>query len=392
MSTLRIDTPARVEHGDQVEISARLAWGAESFVMTFRGPSHALRADGADAFVVNCLPLAMQLKLDIQADAPVSATLLASLNEAQTIFACWYPAMQRVAVHAPVRADESANSSSPVSTACFFSGGVDSFFSVMRQLESINQLVFVHGFDIPLKNTALRSSVAERMREAARTLNRPVVEVESNVRELTDRITSWPLQQFGASLAAVALLLGPVANRVLIPASESFAHLEPCGSHPLLDYLWSTERIHIEHDGAFASRNDKIAMLADRPEAMNALRVCWENPGNAFNCGSCEKCLRTMIALEIVGALDRCTNFPIALSVEAVSRMSIPFDLVLFHVEENLRVLRASGRRPDIVQALALAVERYHARRTAKDLLGLSPRGWYQLLRSTARGLFVRSR
>ncbi len=39
--------------------------------------------------------------------------------------------------------------------ACFFSGGVDSFYSVIAHAKRITHLIFVRGFDIPIANRAL---------------------------------------------------------------------------------------------------------------------------------------------------------------------------------------------------------------------------------------------
>ena len=51
------------------------------------------------------------------------------------------------------------------------------------------------------------------------------------------------------------------------------------------------------HDGAEARRCDKLRRLAESAPALKGLRVCWQDAG--FNCGRCEKCLRTMIALHL---------------------------------------------------------------------------------------------
>ena len=76
----------------------------------------------------------------------------------------------------------------------------------------------------------------------------------------------------------------------------------PC-SHPALDPLWSTEAVEVVHDGAETRRVDKVAALAASPLALRYLRVCWENRGGAYNCGRCGKCMRTMVDLDLAGAL-----------------------------------------------------------------------------------------
>ena len=38
---------------------------------------------------------------------------------------------------------------------CFFSGGVDSFYTLLEQQAEITHLICIHGFDIPVENKAL---------------------------------------------------------------------------------------------------------------------------------------------------------------------------------------------------------------------------------------------
>src|SRR5690606_18532962 len=44
---------------------------------------------------------------------------------------------------------------------------------------------------------------------------------------------------------------------------------------------------------------------------------CWRDP-RAYNCGKCEKCLRTMIMLELNGHLERCATLPTELNLDDV--------------------------------------------------------------------------
>ena len=62
--------------------------------------------------------------------------------------------------------------------------------------------------------------------------------------------------------------------------------------------------------GCEASRLDKLDVVAREPAARHSLRVCWENRGGAYNCGRCEKCLRTMVAMDALGVLDAVRPLP----------------------------------------------------------------------------------
>ena len=99
------------------------------------------------------------------------------------------------------------------------------------------------------------------MRAAAADLGKELIEVETNMRAITDPYETWHLAH-GIGIAAVALLLQGQLERIYVPASFAYADLAPWGTHPLLDPLWGTEAIDLVHDGCELVRAEKVA--ADR--------------------------------------------------------------------------------------------------------------------------------
>ena len=57
------------------------------------------------------------------------------------------------------------------------------------------------------------------------------------------------------------------------------------------------------------NRVERLALISQYPVLLDNIRVCWMDSA-AYNCGQCEKCLRTMVALEGLGALQHCRAFP----------------------------------------------------------------------------------
>jgi hypothetical protein len=273
MPDLIIGQPRIEADGCQLKATSNICMPNGEAELWFRGPADALVFHGADAFLVTMLTTAMRLGLRIVVESEISPRLYASLGRIQDIFCCWYRDCQRVTIET---FGLSAPAPSTAGTASFFSGGVDSLFTAYSHLEEINTLVLVHGFDIPLQNISLREQASQTLARAARTMSKRLIEIETNCRQLTNRHADWTYYQFGPALGAVAILLGGCANRVLIPASESYAHLDPCASHPLLDPLWSTETVEVDYDGGESSRNQKVSLIAQHPEILPMLRVCWE--------------------------------------------------------------------------------------------------------------------
>jgi hypothetical protein len=152
-------------------------------------------------------------------------------------------------------------------------------------------------------------------------------------------------------------------GKVFIAASHTYAELFPWGSHPLTDSMWSSDATEIVHDGADASRSEKLRRIVQAPPLLEGLRVCWMDAG--YNCGRCEKCLRTMAALRALGAST--PELPRLESVTPIKRLRIdgPSELTFF--DDDLRQARLAGDRP-LARALEACILRYHTRRWLSDV------------------------
>jgi diphthamide synthase (EF-2-diphthine--ammonia ligase) len=272
----------------------------------------------ADAALTAALLPAMARVERVRVADPVSARLLANLPKIQDVFVSWSrqselmkgvePVFRHVSVDAVARESESAAPSGGV--AAFFSGGVDSFYTALKHRHEITALVFVHGFDVSLDDHAQRDHVVRRLRRAADELKLPLLEVETDVREFLDLSVHW-LDAHGAALAGVAQLLGGAFRRLYVPSTDTYGTLAPMGSHPLVDPLWSTERVEIVHDGCEANRVDKLRAIEGAPAAREGLRVCVRKGSSSYNCGECWKCLRTMVGLRVLGTAARFDTLPV---------------------------------------------------------------------------------
>jgi hypothetical protein len=182
-------------------------------------------------------------------------------------------------------------------------------------------------------------------------LGKPLIEVETNLKQFGEPYVRWNMY-VGSALASVGLLLSPRLRRVYIPSTGSYADLSPDGSHPLLDPLWSTESVTFVHDGGEATRVEKVMALARNEVALQYLRVCWENRDGKYNCGRCEKCLRTMVSLTIADALEECATFDGPIDVDAVAALRLPNQHTRAFFAENLAALAASGKHARLARAL----------------------------------------
>src|SRR5262249_20650425 len=97
-------------------------------------------------------------------------------------------------------------------------------------------------------------------------------------------------------------LLSKGISTILIGSTFPYGETVPHGSHPMIDGLFSSMLLDVEHDGAHFNRLEKTLYVARSPEAMEVLRVCTRNLNESeINCSRCQKCLRTMLTLDLAG-------------------------------------------------------------------------------------------
>ena len=356
-----------VEQGAQgwrlsAAVHSALAEDGERLHFTVHGGAPEWLAVTGDAFLAALLMPAMALGEELVIEAPVSARLRRSTRTVMDIYTSWWGDRHRVVplrCAAPVAPVDHVG---PGAVGLYFTGGVDSFYSLLKDVElstdagheSVTHLLYAnfeghHGRPY--------DRLLGRLRRAAEETDRELVVIDTNVRSLTDRAVYWP-DYHGAALASVALALQGLLGRCLIAASDQYRHLPPLGSHPVLDHLWSTERLEIVHDGAEATRTDKVVRQIARSRlALETLNVCWRSEP-AHNCGMCEKCLRTMAALEMADSLDRCTTLPRMLDIQALRDVHMPGEPERDAMRSVATDATSRGRH-DIAEAIEDGLRRY---------------------------------
>ncbi|WP_269938286.1 hypothetical protein [Arthrobacter sp. HY1533] len=295
---------------------------------------------GSGAWLPATLPMAMRHGMELRLAGPQDPIALENAAGVQSLLDSWYSNLRSI---------EIVSVSDPVperlqqrGVGSFFSGGADSFYSAIERSEDITHLIFVTGFDIDVDDEALSQKALDGARGAAKSLGKELVEVRTNIRHMSEGLLDWGTHYHGAALATVGLLLGDVLERVIIPASYHTSDLFPWGSHPELDSLWNSSSVTFEHHGESATRPEQVERISKSDAAMDHLRICWENPGGAFNCGQCEKCIRTMVNLRVVGSLERCRTLPDAIDIQRLRSFRPEHGSAIF-AKQNLEAMKTHG-------------------------------------------------
>lgn len=306
----------------------------------------------SDIFLISTLIPAMKLGENLSVAGTISEKLYKNIPKIQDILCSWYPELKKINVNAE---HFTKGDGLLTGTACFFSGGVDSFYTLLKHKDEITKIIYVRGFDVGLYEREYLDMMSRAVRKMADALGKELIEVETNVHVFGDQYVDWSYQYHGSALASVASLLANKINKIYIPSSYTYKDVFPWGTHPMLDNLWSTERIEIIHDGCEASRIQKIQKIITNPCALDHLRVCIDRTSGFYNCSECEKCVRTMISLHAFGVLDKCKTFRgFDMNAEAISKLKLNEHTIIFQ-KENYNALPEG----EIKAALKIAIDNF---------------------------------
>jgi hypothetical protein len=322
-------------------------------------------ATGSATFLFATLGAASKLAVPLHVRGAVPAGFLALARSFMHDAAAWNSRWLDEYHEVPLDVTSSPLAPEPATegrgVACFFSGGVDSFDTVLRHPDEITHLIYVHGYDTPLANTKMRATILQSLRRAAAGLGKPLIEVETNLREL---LPQWGHPVATLTEMGIAYLLSPQFRRVYIASDYAGYWPGDCPPQQLPEAeLVDLDTVQIIFDGRGRRRCEKTAQLATSQTALSTLRVCWLNKSMAYNCGQCEKCLRTMFALHLAGALDRCQTFDRPIELSAVRRMllhavEVPFwQEILEGLERGADVELAAGVRERMRHLAPLGME-----------------------------------
>jgi hypothetical protein len=358
-----------------VRLSARLRGGSDlPPSLWFEVPAAfgaGLSARG-DPFLPGLLLRALQRPGPIVIEAEISPELLASARRVAALLETWGLPPGRVrGTTVEIQAPVGIAARRGTAVGAFFSGGVDSFYTVLKNINrypvgdsrSLTHLIVLHGFDMHADDGAVFERRAGPLREAATALGKGFLTLRTNLRELLDD-DHFDITH-GVVLAGAGHAMAGLFHTLYVASSYPYSELRPWGSHPNLDPLWSSERVDFVHDGSERSRPEKIALIARSPVGLRALRVCL-GQGEAYNCGKCEKCVRTMLGLAAHGVLGQAATFPSPLDPDEVERIFVP-EFIRIRWKEICRELAA--REPALARAAERAVARSERRDAAWSVL-----------------------
>ncbi len=331
---MRIDQLTQHVDGDLAQVSATITWEERDAppeklsLYTLARFQEDLACHPHTFLLATFIPAMLYGEKRLKIEGQVCPQLRNGLNTAREFLRHWYGDSG----HGPIAIEPTQGFVAPYPlssprTASYMSGGVDALTTLrLNRLDfpkdhpaSIRDGILITGYGIR-KNSGSRDRQKELqedsafLAELATQEDLTIIPIQTNFSVLYSDIHRFSIEGSGAYLAAIAHAFPTRFSSAIISASYKVTYLPPWGTHPLLDPNYSSCATTIRHEWIQLTRQEKVAVLAEWDRGLQCLHVCNHNkefyPKGALNCGSCDKCLRTMMELLLYGALNRCPTFP----------------------------------------------------------------------------------
>jgi hypothetical protein len=384
LKQMRIQDLRTEKRQDRTRVAATVVWedcdrpSYELFFETGNDYANALTCN-PNAFLIGSIVPALHYGEErVFIDAEICPELRKHLMNVMLTLCHWYyrDTRQPVRIEAPSQS-RLPSPRTPERAGLFFSGGIDSFATLRS-----NRINFppehpryirdgMIAFGLEIDDPQAFHYLLDLLSNTAQQIGLNLIPVSTSVylpyrdEDAQNRWEFWADKFMGAALAAIAHAFARYFTVFSIACNFGLPHLQPDSLHPLLDY--SSADLRVPFDGIALSRFKKTKLVAQWDDALQNLRVCnqfRDYQAHRLNCGRCEKCVRTMLALEAVGVLGRTSAFP---------RQDLPADLVRkavrfrdlltepwYQDQEMMNALTARGR-DDLVQVIEEKIARYHS-------------------------------
>ncbi len=263
-------------------------------------------------FICNVLPIIWLTNSKLYVKA-VDKSFYSSISSIKKAYEKMLPNIEfKGRIHAKEIKENSFNSEG--NTITFFSGGVDSFSTLINNLDMKPTLVTICGGDIDFDNEKEWNNVKAYASQIGNKFNLKNLFIKSSLRafidntelekQFNDKLKDnwWHAVQHGIGMIS---LVAPYCykhkvSRVLFPSTytENEKNIV-CASRPEIDESLKFASTSVSYDGKEFNRQQKVNNICNYIKKTNTnfiIRVCYRSL-KGDNCCNCEKCYRTIMSL-----------------------------------------------------------------------------------------------
>ena len=337
-------------------------------------------SENPDALVCFGLIPSIELGANLSVPYAVDQGLVKRSTEVQQLVASWTPLCRPIALSVdaekPDAVPERANHAGP---GLFYSGGVDSSYSLLMNQDLNRVLVSVIGCDVDLHEHEKIHSFRQMTTSIAEAFSQDLIFLETDLPRKMQRFLGW-IEYHGSALAGLRHLLDQHITEMRIASSvdQTGAWEIPWGSHPGIDPFLGTDRNPIHLDG-LVLRFEKIETISHHDLILSHLRICYHG---GKNCGICSKCVYTRWCLRVLGNRDEPVRFG------HPEMMPGPFHLIDDYLLRDAKLLFACAngnpQYSELCDSICKAIRSYERYKIPRHFL-MQFKNLYRLLRHRYR-------
>jgi|GEM_PF-5494551 len=331
----------------------------------------------AHIFLPACMVYGMQQNVgQVHTHHQIDPRTQYGLEEIQRAYFSLYPKkLNRIEIVYGQSLVRTPEASQPRGRGVFFSAGVDAFHAAMTVSQdpllvpaagSKGYLIAIQGFDTMLDENELFGQILNAANHVAEKTGWEVIPMRTNLKQVlypeSNRHRGWAEFGYVSCMMAAANALSLGIERAYIASGMGYMDTTHDGSSPAYDHLWSSSAVELVNIGSYATRMMKLEAMHSWKELLKYLKVCGQRKViNPVNCGWCDKCKRTILALHAVGLLEYAREaFHPATTTNLVAtaeHVNIPSDFQRLLYRQILERLEQRPEDAAIANALRQSIE-----------------------------------
>ncbi|MEF8803758.1 MULTISPECIES: hypothetical protein [Bacteroidaceae] len=271
-----------------------------------------LSVDRIDAAVVALLRFAIEKEEDIISEYPISEELYYNLVTLFIPVLCKTNRLRPISLNMPTVQAEASEKRNIVGTG--ISCGVDSLYTIAKHVNCLcrdhsltHLMYFSIGAHLTKELDLQREQLAIRF---SKEIGLPLIVVKSNLPDLMNEIGGRydHLSYHTYMMAAVMLGMQKGIRYYYYSSTYKFDHMnlnlqDDCAQYDLLSLsVFSNSGMRFISSGGSIDRLEKVKEISTFPLSYKYLNVCI---ADIKNDGVCFKCIRTLLELDAVGAIDK---------------------------------------------------------------------------------------
>lgn len=252
------------------------------------------------------MPVAMRRGMNIHIEGSGSQATIANARRMSDIWEAWMPEkLSAINVSFDeVRTPQPSAGEARNADLCFYSGGIDSTYSILKRHQEGKQqtLLTVFGMDYELDREDEFAEMLEKTRPFADLAGKERLVVKTDAYHAYQKYRANVINNGHIShifvLAGIGHLFSERFDNLIVAADARLDQqfvVHPNGSNDATNHLFDDGECRLSTDSSDVSRSEKLPLLATSDTALNSLTFCVNHSIKPKNCGLCGKCIRTKL-------------------------------------------------------------------------------------------------